>query len=256
MFGPFSFSFFAGQRNTTITAITAIPNVSVWFDASTPTYFTPTNPSDGTGITNWNDKSGASHNASPVGGASNRPVYRTGVYDGFGGLTFNGTSQNLQINNTTWARSLSGFTLFIVASAATLSGVRTLTQSDQDGMKIYHTGTAWATKTAGGTGVSTVAGSTTGFHILTQIFDGTLTGDGQRLKLRYDKSPVDLTFTGTVSANTSASTNQLYYAWDNFTSPASNYFKGTITEIMMFTRALNSNEIINVESYLANKWGV
>lgn len=249
-------SFFAGNRSTAIAAITAIPNVSVWFDAATPAYFQPTNPSTGTAITNWNDKSGASHNASPDAGG-NKPLYITPVVNGNGAVSFNGVNENLGIGNTTWARSLSGFTVFVVASAARLTGIQALTINDSaSGMAIYHNGTNWVTRAAGGTGVSTATGSTVGFHIFGQIYDGTAGDNIHRLEFRYDKQPIDLTFTGTVSSRTAATTTNLYYGYngENGTNRGIQFFKGYIAEVMMFTRALNSNEITAIESYLASKW--
>lgn len=258
MFNYFSFSFFAGQRSTAVASITAIPNVSVWFDAATPAYFQPTNPTNNTAITNWNDKSGASHNASPDAGG-NKPIYITPVVNGNGAVSFNGVNANLSIGNTTWARSLAGFTIFIVASANRLTGNQILTMSDVlTGMSIYHNGTNWCTGAAGGQGVSTVAGSTTGFHIFGQIYDGTAASNADRLEFRYDKTPYTLTFTGTVGSTTASTTSNLYYAYDGTagTNKGNKFLKGYIAEILMFTRTLNSSEIVAVESYLSSKWNV
>lgn len=246
-------TFFAGTRSGAITNPNTLPNLQVWYDASDITQFKPTNPSDGAGITQWTDKSAAAHNASPSGGgAGPRPVYKTNIQNSLSVLRFNGTSSNLTINPATWAANLSGFTTYVVAKASSLSGTRTLTSSDQNGLKIFYDGSHWCVQTSGGTGTSTQAGDTTGFHIFGIIYDGSQTGNANRLKLRYNETEDALSFTGTVGATTSASTSVLNIGFYN----NSEYFSGDIGEVVYFSKALSGSDIGGIESYLSNKWAI
>ena len=260
MFSPFADSFRAGMRPGAIPPA-ALPNISVWYDASSPTYFQPSNPVNGDLITQWNDKSGASHNAS-TSGNPDKPTYVTPAQNGYGAVSFNGTSNFLQINNTgTWmvpgGTPLNGFTLYVVFKSTSTSGTRTLTYTDQNGFANYISGGVWVTQTAGGTGTSTVAADTTNYNMLGQIFDGTLTGNDNRLKFRYNTVQKTLSWGATtVNSTINASTNAMAFGANNSAKNASNFFQGLIAEVVMLSRAANVLEIEGIENYLKLKWNI
>lgn len=245
-------TFFAGGRTGAITNPNILPNLQTWYDASDLTQLKPTNPTDGTGITQWTDKSVAAHNASPSGGASTRPTYKTNIQNGLSVLRFNGTSSDLTINPATWAAGLSGFTTYIVAKASSLSGTRTLASSDQNGLKIFYDGSYWGVQTSGGTGTSAQVGDTSTFYMFGIIFDGTQTGNANRLKFRYDGSEQTLSFAGTVGTTTNAGTSVLNIGFYN----NSEYFSGDIGEVIFLSRTLTGSEIGGIESYLSSKWAI
>ena len=92
------------------------------------------------------------------------------------------------------------------------------------------------------------------------MYDGTQTGNANRLRLIYDGIQQSLTFTGTIPANTGAQ-SYMYFGGDNRTGGAggalaSTYMNGYIGEVMIWTRALTSAELINVNGYLTTKWNV
>lgn len=247
-------SFFSGVRPGAITNINTLPNLQVWYDGSDITQFNPTNPSSGTGITQWKDKSAFAHNASPSGGSSVRPTYQTNVQNGLSVVRFDGSNDNLTINPATWAASLSGFTTFVVAKITNTTGTRTIIGTDQNGQKIYWNGTNFAVSVAGGIGTSTATADTTKFKIFGLIYNGTLTGNASRLVFRYGETNQTLTFTGTVGATSNASTSQIDLGW--YSTGNSEYFAGDIAEVIYFSRTLNSGEIAGVEDYLSNKWAI
>lgn len=232
-------------------------NISIWYDATDAATFNPS-ANDLIALAQWNDKSGAARNAAPTGGASNKPVIRTNILNGNRIVRFDGIGQNLQVPKATWSASLSGFTIIIVARASTLTGTRTLTSTDQNGLKIFHNGTNWGVQTSGGTGISTVAGDTTNFHTFAIIYDGTASGDANRLRFRYDRANQNLSFTGTVGALTNAGSTLMNFGWytTSGAQAGTEYFGGDIAEVQLYTRALTSTEISNTENYLKNKWSV
>lgn len=255
MFVSFNRSFQFGERPYILTAATIVASAQIWYKADTNATFQPTTPTSGTGITQWNDSSNAAHNANPSGaGLSVRPTWQSNVINGLGAVQFNGVAQNLQISNTTWAQSLSGYTMAIVLKANALSSGTTyfVTNSDQSGFSTYWNGSNWVVRTAGGTGTSTIAGDTN-THILIQVFDGTQTGNDQRLKLRYNEAPVTLNFGATtVGTSTSASTSKLNFGWDG----TGNYYNGYLAEVMLWTTAKDSSFVQGIEDYLSTKWNL
>lgn len=243
--------FFAGVRPGVISNIANLPNLQVWYDATDTTVFTPT-VSDGSTFTQWGDKSAFAHNANPSGGASARPTYQTNELNGKSVVQFDGVNDNLTINPATWAASISGYSAFLVMKATTLSGTRTLTSSDQNGIKIFYNGSHWAVSTSGGTGTSTVVGDTTKYHIVGLIFDGAGATNADRLKFRYDETQQTLSFTGTVGATTSASTSIINIGFYN----NSEYFGGYIAEMIFTSKALTGSDIAGIEEYLSLKWNL
>lgn len=251
-FSTFSDSFKAGERPATVVNIQSIPNLQIWYDASTPSQFQPSNPVNGASLSNWNDKSAFAHNASPVGGA-NKPTYATPIQNGYGAVQFDGISQNFQINLTTWAASLPGFTIYMVLRPTSTTGTRAASYSDTNGMANYITNGVWVTQTAGGTGTSTVAADTSKFHIIGQIFDGTQTGNDNRLKFRYDLTPQPLTWNGTtVGTTTNSSVSKINFGWTG----TGGYWQGYIAEVIMLTRAATALDVSAIETFLKTKWAL
>lgn len=257
MISGFAQSFSPGRRPS-VAYVPPPPNpasINVWYDASASAVpFVPSG-NDNTGITQWSDSSSAARNANPSGsGPSVRPVVRTNVLGGYRIVRFDGVAQNLQVSNTTWAQGLSGFTIITVAKFSSLSGIRTLCSTDQNGFKIFFNGTNIAVQTSGGTGASTVNGDTTNFHIFSLVFDGTQSDNAGRLKFRYDKLQRALTFTGTVGTTTSASATKFNIGWYSTTS--SEYWAGDVAEFQLYTKALTSGELTTAENYLTSHWGL
>lgn len=244
-------TFFSGQRKGSIVNPNVLPSLQIWYDAADSSVFTPSNPTDGSTITQWSDKSAFAHNANPSGGSTVRPTYKTNIQNGKSILRFDGTDDNLTINPASWAASLSGFTIYAVAKASSLSGTRSLIASDQ-GIKLFYDGSAWAIKDGGGTGTSPVAGDSTNFHVFGFIFDGSKPTNDERAIFRYDGSAKSLTFTGTVSSSTSSLTNAIDIGFYN----SSEYFSGDVAEIIILSKALSGSDVASLEDYLSSKWAL
>jgi hypothetical protein len=151
--------------------------------------------------------------------------------------------------------SQSQFTMFVVAKATSLTGNRAVCGTDTTGYRIYFNGTNYQVATASGTGTSSVTGDTTNFHIFTLRFDGTATGNANRLQFRYDSSSQTLNFGATtVGTATSASSTTYYIGVDD--TGSAGYFQGDIGSIIIYTRALNTNEMIGIETWLKQFWGI
>lgn len=243
-------SFAAGRRTGIITNIATLPNLQVWYDAADSTVFTPA-PTNGSTFTQWSDKSAFAHNANS-GSASIRPTYQTNVLNGKSVVRMDGVNDQLTINPATWAASLSGFTIYIVAKNSTISGTRTLTSTDQNGLKIYYNGTNWAVSTSGAIGTTTMAGDTTKFHTFGLIFDGTGSTNADKIKFRVDGTQMALSFTGTAATTTNAATSVINIGFYN----SSEYFGGDIAEIILLSKSISGSDVAGIEEYLSNKWAI
>lgn len=249
----------------------SLPNLEVWYNASTPTTFNKTSSiSSGVEITSWqNAGTLTSHDWNSTG--NHRPEWFSNQKNGLGMVRFNGqpsgsptgedgdTDEYLTINPVAYLTNsgagLSGTTLALVFKTAnTGAGTRILSTTDSNGYKWGVTGNTWTGGMAGGT--FTIPGITadTQYHHVILNFDGTQTGNSNRLKVRLDAIGVPLTFSSNVNATTSGSASTFYGGTDS--NGSSNYWEGDIGELMIWTRALSDGEMATVENYFTTKWAI
>jgi hypothetical protein len=154
--------------------------------------------------------------------------------------------------------SLSGATLILVfQSNSTASGIRYITSTDVGGFQFGQNGTQWIGGFSGATFSVDNHTADTNWHHMIITFDGTKTGNANRVKARLDGVETTLTFTGTVNVTTSASAAYFYGGSTGTSSTnTSNFFNGYMGETLIFTRAVMISEVLAVEQYLTNKWAI
>jgi hypothetical protein len=232
--------------------------LQIWYDGADISVFQPTNPSDGQGITQWNDKSAFAHNANPVGGVTARPTYETNELNSKSIVQFDGTSDCLSINPIAWAQGLSGYTLYIVAkgSDAYSGNWKKLIGTDTYDFAIarnFNNGRFSVEHTGGYEAQSTVTVDNS-YHYLGVVFDGTATGNANRLKFRVDGTQDTLTFPSGQDVGTATGNGTVLHI--GCLAGNQQYWGGGIAEILIFNRTLTAGEITNIESYLGTKWGL
>lgn len=261
-------SFFAGNRPLTITSASQLPNLEVWYDASQSlsSTFNSGIITSGTEVTSWHNAGGlTSHDWNSTGGK--RPEWFSNIKNGYGVVRYNNspsgtptgedadTNELLSINPVAYLQSLGNTTMFIVyRSLSTSSGTRIITTTNTSGFKFGQNGTTYIGGHAAATWTVDTLTVDTNFHHAGFIFDGSLTGNANRFKARIDGADTTLTFTGTVGTATNASASNFYGGTD--TDGNSNFYIGDIGELLIWTRTLNTSEILAVEDYLSNKWAI
>ncbi len=241
-----------------------IPDLNLWYDASesNSAYITTTGgvaPANGDPVNSWIDKQGAGRNANQTTGAR-QPAWIANQQNGLGTILFDGTSDVLTLNPIgSWALGLPGQTMYIVLKANALTGIPRATMTNTNGYQFFWD-SFWGIETAGGRAKSTFAGDTTNYYYMGQILDGTQT-DGNtttqnnlRLKMRINGTQQSLTFSTNVGTTTSPSATGLFVGAD--AQPVLNPFSGYIGEMLIWTRTLSFSEILAVETYLSDKWGL
>lgn len=247
-----------------------IPSLSLWYNASaSSTIVNGVNTNNfnsavvnGTSVSAWNDLTNISPAANVQGGASRQPTYAIPVQNSLGSVQFNSAnSNNLDINPVSWAQTLSGFTIYTLAKPTNLPATLfPLTVSDTS-LGVWWNGTNWSVgQSAGNLGTVTVTNDTSKFHIYGMVFDGTQSGNANRLKFRYDGADKALTYTGTVGANTGAPA-YYFFGGNNRSAGAGGATNGTFMtgymgEVMIWTRTLTASEQLSVELYLNTKWNL
>ena len=211
---------------------TDVLGCSLWLDAADYNTFTLS----GSNVTQWNDKSGSANHAS--GGTS--PTYSTNE------VGFNGTSQYL---TCAYSASLGTETLFMVGTltGSTGAGVgHTIVGSSANGgRQVFTYGTALAVNSQG------VASGASG---------GTVTTN-QRTLFQYIRAlgnAVTLLINGnSVASGTLAEYTASLTTWiGRWPGTTTEYWQGSLNEIIGYNRQLSVGERQLIEGYLALKWGL
>lgn len=245
-----------------------IPSLSTWYNAATSATvvngvstnnFDTANITNGTNIGKWNDLSGVSKPVSAFG--SHYPSYATPVQNGLGAVYYQSSgSDNLDINPISWITStLAGLTIYVVARPTVFSTkVWPLALTDTS-LGLWWNATNWSVGVnSGNYGTVSLTNDGTKFHTYGYIYDGTQSSNATRLVLRYDRSPVSLSFTGTIPTTVTTAPAYLFAGGDDRNSGTykQTYMDGYIGEIMFWTRALTAAEITQVETYISTKWAI
>lgn len=264
-------SFYAGTRPFAITNLSQLPNLEVGYSAGIIDASTFNNGviTSGTEITSWHNSGVlSSHDWNSTGGQ--RPEWYSGLQNGHGAVRFNNTTagtpsgedadtnENLTINPVTYLHSLAGATQVIAfRTLSTAAGIRYCSSTDVNGFQWGQDGTTWIGGFAGATFTVDTLVADTNFHIVSLWYDGSQTGNANRLKVRLDGVPTTLTFSGTVGTATSGSA-KYFYGGATGTSGAnqSNFWIGDIGDLFIWTRTLTSSELLAAEDYLMNYWAV
>ncbi|HLP13711.1 MAG TPA: M43 family zinc metalloprotease [Flavobacteriales bacterium] len=226
----------------------------LWLDASKITGVL-----NGTGLYVWPDVSG---NATVVsqGSPTKRPIYLTNQLNGLPALDFDGSNDwigtaaipALNTDNITW---------FIIGSAENVAATGHMVCSGYTAGAGSGSTSLWKTCSGTGTIVSATRSSTatfgsgtinhtvsaSGYHILSNVWKGTtdqISG--------YTDGSFKSTSTG---VNASPTGHQKFRIGSN-TATESQFFNGKISEVIVYSRALNDAERIIVENYLGTKYNL
>ena len=227
-----------------------ISGCQLWFDAADSSTITPANPTNGTAISQWNDKSGNGYHATQAT-AGNRPTYSlTGRNINF----TRASSQFFNLPDNALPSGNSSYFYFMVVTFASLV----------DGLGIIGGGNFGTTNQAFG-----IRSLSTNANIINFWWNSDLetTSGGVYtvnvpllLQARYAaggtrsilKNGIQLVSNSPAARAQGISNNAI-----GRTTPAnSEFFNGTMNEIIVFNRDLTISERQQVEKYLAMKWGL
>ncbi len=202
----------------------------------------------------WQDKSGLNNHVTQ-GTAANRPTYNVTTLNGNPVLGFDGINDVLFRPDTSASLDLTGngLTIFAVARASNVAGSPMILNKENSyelamqGSKIQG-----AVETAAG-GVWQWGGTTaidTAWHMVEFQHDNTLWNFFKDGTLTESIAPA-----GAQTGNVTQSGGNFNIGARGFGAPSSQFFAGSMAEVLLYNRALTSDEMQDVENYLANKWG-
>ena len=215
-----------------------ISDLVVWLDASDSDTVLHTSNA----VTNWQNKVDASCCFTAVGGASARPSTNTRTQNSRNVIDFDGTSDYLK--NTTASSSLP-LTVFMVCAVDNVIGVYSMFDSANTTYRLLIRPNAgvWQLFTSS-LGTNNTGGNytATGWNLLRYEVTS---GGSQSL---YSTNTLQVTHSGITQGY-----DGIMLGTDATPSP---YFDGAFAEILMYNRALTTDQITQLETYLADKWGI
>jgi len=231
----------------TLTPLTISNNV-LWLDASDSSSVIRS----GSNVTGWNDKSTSANNATN-GGIGTYPTY-TQTQNGKNVISFDGASQFLSLTSSKLPNGTASFSVFLVGRSIL---------SSASVQYIFR----W--------GVSTIGGS---YQLITtkSVSNITLQQDYSGSTASTDNTNVNgsyfiLSNVSTTSATAPHRNGTIFTSLNNYSyninatggtsfigslNGSQFFLNGNIGEIIVYNRALTTNERQQIETYLSNKWNI
>lgn len=223
-----------------------IPDLVLWLDATQLGDLADDSP-----VALWQDGSGNDQHASQATAASQPRFVRTGEAN-HPAVRFDG---NDFLTNSTFASlaAASQATAFVVRRANTTNAIATSFGTNAHGVRgEVHFDESWAF--AGGSSYGSAPFTSTDWHLWASIFNGSQTGNANRLRQFINGIQSTLQFPG---ANVPAALpNGPGYSAGRPHNVTTSSWAGDIAEIMVYGRALDETERRRIESYVAHKYAI
>lgn len=235
-----------------VTLLTSVPqrsaNMALWLRSDVGVTYNGSNQ-----VSKWIDQSGNGNHALQST-SSNQPTISTNAINGLPALSFNGTSQYLQLLSG-FANFTSGASIFVVvnptstASDARFIELGTAANTNTISLQRYSTTAGpgfYVYSGASGSSVVSTSGLTTSqYQLVEALHNGsnvaTLYTNGTQIVQGAINSIPNITRTGNIGTNYSHS---------------GNFIQGQIAEVIVYNKILTDSERQTVESYIYGKYGI
>jgi hypothetical protein len=230
-----------------------IPGLKLWLDAMDPAA-NGTQPSGGTPVSSWVDKSGNGNTVTQSNGFF-KPLYNSTGFNGKNSITFDGVDDLLQ---NTSATALGNTNAIFIASDIQTNGTNKGTFFD------------YSTNVATNTGINIFVESGGSIHWQSNLFDGiinsassgTITLPQTKVLYVYNDGANAFIFVNgvqvaTVTCGNIVNTGTRVYTVGSLFGGIANYFlKADVGEILAYTPLPTSAQRTLINRYLGNKWGI
>lgn len=238
-YGTWSVTSIIGSWNLSAFNPTSISNQYIWMDGSDP-LGTGTPPTNGTNVLPV-DKFGVATITQAT--TSQQPIYYSNQQNGLGTLYANdAVSTQVFVSASTYGNNV---TIFLLATPTTSVNSYIFAGDNGGGGPTFLSGySSKAYEWFNNSDRYTMATTASGYNLLTTA----QTTSGTNTKLYYNGGLINsYTYTQSISSN------KLIRI---FNSDASNYFKGYVAELIIYTKILSATELTAMNLYFANKWGL
>ena len=236
-----------------------ISGLQLWLDATKGLFDATSGGSpvttDGATVARWEDQSGSGYHVTQSTSA-NRPVLKTGIRNSKNVIRFDGSNDALVSANIV-ENNLSAMTCFVVAYVAGFGGSNVGRYFERGGRRLWfvdgssgNLNRVLLNPVGSGHQTANNSISVSNWFLSSFRWDGGtsyLTNVSQRINRSDSTKSLVESFTPLSVANTA-------YAVGN-RSALDRGFNGDFAELIIYNQALTTEQIDNVEGYLAAKWG-
>jgi hypothetical protein len=224
-----------------------ISGLQLWLDASDSRTITESSGA----VSQWNDKSGNSNNLTQ-GTESAKPTTNATTQNGKNVLDFDG-GDYFDLPSALYGIPNGPNTAFVVANTSLTSVnqvMLNMTEGGSNRYAVYFTTSLgsddifFLSSNSAGTGLLFSGITETNFNIIRARREGTTQAVAANNSAEQtnagggDESGVDSATLGSVDSGTS------------------DFLTGSIAEMLIYNRSLSTTEILKIETYLSNKWGI
>ena len=248
-----------------------IPNLGLWLDANVGVTYDGSNR-----VSQWNDQSGNGRNVTQTAVASRKPTFLSNQLNGKPAIDFYGSSNSANVlvgTNKDFMYDAGAASVFVVLASNSLinppnGDTNVFLISERGGSPITTYAIVAAQQTAtsklNAFMVATPAGQTE-FRLSYQLPNGYGTAYDQTWRIAtmidtgtsmsgYVNGELGVTVGYTLTRGTTPSPTEFLIGAN--TSGATSSFNARVAEIIIYSRALNDTERVQVENYLKSKWGI
>ncbi len=235
------------QSLTKYSPVNDIDNLALWYETTMPKSLSDASSDNNTAIAGWNDLGPNRINAT----ATNAPTYIADGINSLPVLRFNGSSNYLSYNGSFLVGT--NYTIFIVYQRrAAQSNAYLLAGTSSSTNQNLHVGYSANTTTIFNQFNNDLSATVAGY--LSPIPEIDVYWFNSAVGKNLYVNGASIIASTTAPAQTGLSTS---YPGASIGGRASgNNFSGDIAEIIMFTKALSTQERKDVEQYLGKKWGI
>jgi hypothetical protein len=202
------------------------------------------------GSNTWRDLSGFNNN----GTLTNGPTFNT---DNGGTIVFDGTNDYVSVPKQTAFVNATTFTLAAFMKRRLSNSVVSCYQgvpfTNDIALELWSDNFAYFEVGNGSDAYGTIANTSTNWQYLTMVFDGTQTGNSNRLKCYINGILLSVIYDGTIPATTSASDSVFLIGY--YPNPV-NYSDGNIANVQIYNRPLSATEVAQNYNALKSKFNL
>ena len=203
--------------------------------------------------TSWNDLSGNN----VIGTLTNGPTFSS---SNGGSIVFDGVNDFVSVPNQTALVNKSQFTLACWAkrrlSTSRVNIYQAIDLNNGISLAALGDSNVYVEVSNGSHPYGYVANSGSNWQNFVMVFDGSLTGNSNRLKLYVNGVLQTLTFNGTIPATSSSSVNSIFCIGNTQGTGNNDYSDGNFAQVSIYNRALSVSEVLQNFNAQRGRFGI
>lgn len=242
----------AARSTTNSSPVALIDDLVLWLETTSEKSFNPDEAENGLTVSLWTDINPKSQNNATQSTTTARPTYREKSINNLPALEFDGTTDFMNLPDGTIPYGNTPYTFFFVAKANSIATSNNLifsgTASANNSLTLYTETNGTLTNSWSASDYNFGAGSSlTSYNIIAVTYSNTPTLQ----RIGYING-VAATANTPAAVRNSTGTNNIIGS----RLGTADFLNGRLAEIIVYRRALETDERKDIENYLSRKWKI